>query len=173
MLDAVHDGDLDLALVVRDPLHPDGEMLWTEPVVWVGATGLPVHEQEPLPLALFPQGCVLRARAMHALDECDRRWRVAYSSSSLAAVQAAVMAGLAVAVLGSSTLLPGMRTLGPDEDLPTMPPSDIELHRSPGDTSKAGDRLAQHIVQNLKGWGVSPDASRSSSDSTSVALPKR
>ena len=50
-------------------------MLWEEPIVWVGTKETPIHEEGPLPLLLFSQGCVIRARALQALDDCDLRWR--------------------------------------------------------------------------------------------------
>lgn len=112
LIEALNEGDLDLALTARDPAIPGGEMLWEEPIVWVGTKETPIHEEGPLPLLLFSQGCVIRARALQALDDCDLRWRMVYCSPSLAAVQAAVQAGLGIAVLGSSTVLPGMRILG-------------------------------------------------------------
>ena len=150
MLAALAADDLDLALVVRDPAYPAGEVLWSESIVWAGSEEQLVHEEDPLPLALFPQGCVLRARALRALDTSGRRWRIAYCSPSLAAVQAAVLAGLGVAVLGASTLLPRMRALGPDEQFPPLPSSEIELHTAPGEPSEVATRLSEHIVQQLR-----------------------
>ncbi len=74
-------------------------------------------------LALFQHGCVLRAQALKALDASGRKWRIAYCSSSLAAVQAAVIAGLGIGVIGESTVLDGMQVLGPDEPFSPLKPS--------------------------------------------------
>ena len=164
LIEALNEGDLDLALTARDPAIPGGEMLWEEPIVWVGTKETPIHEEGPLPLLLFSQGCVIRARALQALDDCDLRWRMVYCSPSLAAVQAAVQAGLGIAVLGSSTVLPGMRILGKPEGLPALPPSIIELHCSEIHSSLAIDKLARHIRVKLKGWLVSPNSMLSHSD---------
>jgi DNA-binding transcriptional LysR family regulator len=161
LADSLNAGDLDLGLLVRDPSHPGGEMLWAEPINWVGSKESPIHEENPLPLSLFGQGCRLRADALNSLDDVDRRWRIVYCSPSLAAVQAAVLAGLGITVLGASTVLPGMRTLGHAEGFPTLSPSVIELHRSQTQSSPAVERLAQHITDKLRGWKDAPTSNQS------------
>lgn len=87
---------------------------------------------------------------MKALDECGRRWRIAFCSPSVAGIQTAVLAGLAIGVLGDSALVPGMRALGAEEGMPALPLSEIELHRRPGEISPAATRLAEHIVELLQ-----------------------
>ena len=91
----------------------------------------------------------MRAQAIKALDRCGRDWRIAYCSSSLAAVQAAVIAGLGVGVIGQSAVLPGMQIMGPEEPFTKLLPSNIVLRRSSSDLSPAARHLADHIVQTL------------------------
>ena len=60
------------------------------------------HQQDPsdrsgvrsVPLIGFPAGCLYRARAIHAIESAGRAWHMAYTSSNLAGIQAAVAAGL-------------------------------------------------------------------------------
>ncbi len=152
LLDALNQGELDLALVARDSAIAGGKILWQEPIVWVGANEFTVHEKIPLPLAMWELGCVIRTCALQSLDDCGLRWNIVYCSSSLATIQAAVLAGLGIAVLGGSTVLPGMHILGTADGLPALPPSIIELHRSPASSSCAVDRLALHITDKLRAW---------------------
>jgi len=161
MLKELENGDLDLAILARERGESGGEMLWSEPIVWVCASEAPVHKQIPIPLALFPHGCVLRASALNALEQQNRKWHQIYSSSSLAAVQAAVLAGLAVAVIGGSTVLPGMRILNQEDGFPPLPPSILELHVASMESSRATQMLAEHISHNLKGWSDSQINNRS------------
>ena len=156
MLKDLENGDLDLAILARDQGESGGEMLWCEPIVWVCASEVPVHKQDPIPLALFPHGCVLRASALSALEQQNQKWEQIYSSSSLAAVQAAVLAGLAVAVIGGSTVLPGMRTLNQEDGFPPLPSSIIDLNIPGVEPARITKRLAEHIRHNLKGWSDSP-----------------
>ncbi len=74
---------------------------------------------------------------------------MAYSSTSVAGVQAAAMTGLAVGVLPQSTLLKGMMVLGEDDGLPPLPDYAITLHTAPGRQPAPAARLAEDIVAQL------------------------
>lgn len=149
LLDALDAGELDLALLTQQGNRTGGRSLRREPLVWASARGWTVHEADPLPLAVFAPGCAYRAAAMDALDGIGRRWRVAYSSTSVAGVQAAAMTGLALGVLPRGMLLKGMRVLGAEEGLPPLPDYAITLHgRLDGQPAPAA-RLAEAIVAQL------------------------
>lgn len=47
-----------------------------------------------MPLVVFPVGALYRQEMIHALESIGRRWRIGYSSASLASLVAAVGAGL-------------------------------------------------------------------------------
>ncbi len=154
LLDALDAGDLDLALVTQQGDRGGGRALRREPLVWASARGQAAHETDPIALAVFAPGCAYRAAAMDALDRAGRRWRVAYSSTSVAGVQAAAMTGLAVGVLPQSTLLKGMRVLGVAEGLPPLADYAITLHAAPGHASPGSQpapvaRLAEDIAAQL------------------------
>ena len=149
VLDALDAGELDLALVTQQGERTGGQSVRREPLAWASARGHAVHQADPLPLALFAQGCAYRNRAMAALDAVGRRWRMAYSSTSVTGVQAAVLSGLAVAVLAQSTLLKGMRVLGAEEGLPPLGDYELTLHRSVIDSSLPAARLADDIAAQL------------------------
>ncbi|MFP6744318.1 MAG: LysR substrate-binding domain-containing protein [Alphaproteobacteria bacterium] len=123
---ALSEGRLDVALVVRKPEDPRGEFLWAEPIDWVVSAKHEIHLEDPLPIAVFQHGCVMRARALKALDASGRKWRIAYCSVSLAAIQGAVLSGLAVGVIGHSAVLPDMRVLGPGDGFATLPKLEFE-----------------------------------------------
>ena len=149
LLDVLDAGELDLALVTQQGERVGGRTLRREPLVWASARGQAAHELDPLPLAVFAQGCAYRAAAMDALDRAGRRWRVAYSSTSVAGVQAAAMTGLAVGVLPQSTLLKGMRVLGEDDHLPPLTGYAITLHARAGAQPAPAARLADDIAAQL------------------------
>nr|WP_283435815.1 LysR substrate-binding domain-containing protein [Pseudomonas helmanticensis] len=77
-----------------------------------------------LPLALFPQGCLYRQRAIRLLDVAQRPWRVAFGSHSLAGIQAAVASGLGGSVLPASAVLPEHQVC---TDLPELAPTELAL----------------------------------------------
>lgn len=145
-------GQLDLALVTRHPRSPGGEVLRREPLVWVGARNHAPETEPVLPLSLFPQDtCVFRERALGALSEAGRPWRVVYTSMSLTGQQAIVGAGLAVTALIPSVVSPDLRVLEADGDanLPPLPSVEIALHRRPGRPPEAVRRVADMICERV------------------------
>src|SRR6202035_3328995 len=93
-------GELDLALLKRDAGEKGGIAVWPERVHWVTSKTHPIHSAiGSVPLIGFPAGCLYRARAIHALESAGRAWHMAYTSSSLAGIQAAGAARLGLSIL--------------------------------------------------------------------------
>lgn len=116
-------GELDIALLKREPGQGECVAAWPERLVWVRGEALTLSDA-PIPLALFPQGCVYRQRALRGLDKARRRWRIAFGSHSLSGIQAAVSSGLGISVLPTTALLPEHRLC---EDLPELPATELAL----------------------------------------------
>lgn len=138
----------DLVIAMHPEGQGNGEFLRREQAVW--ASG-PSHQTEllnPLPLALYPQGCLFRKWAIEALEAAGRPWRLAFVSHSLAAVEAVAMQGLAVTVVKSGTFPARLKGLGDRDGLPLLPAADICLHRA-SSLSPAASLLANHIVSKL------------------------
>ena len=139
-------------------MHPegshDGDLICREKAVWVASAGHRPEERAPLPLALSTPDCLFRQWATQALDEAGRPGRLAYVSPSLAAVEAIVRQGLAVTVVKSSMVTPGLRIL-PEGLLPPLPGAEIRLHRAAG-CSALTDMMAEHLAQALRGQRMQP-----------------
>jgi DNA-binding transcriptional LysR family regulator len=146
----IANGNLDLALVIRRPGDKQGEVIRTEPLCWVAALENSPHEIDPLPLALFPHGCLCRDMALRALEESKRAWRIAFASSTIAPIIAAVTSGLAVTVMEDCTVPPGTRRLGENEGFAPLGTVDIALYRAPNGKSNPAMALADHIRLCLK-----------------------
>ncbi|TEA58732.1 LysR substrate-binding domain-containing protein [Pseudomonas sp. CH235] len=135
--------EIDIALIKREPDSGPAWATWPERLVWVkgvefdASTGV-------LPLALFPQGCLYRQRAIRLLDVAQRPWRVAFGSHSLTGIQAAVASGLGVSVLPASAVLPEHRMC---TDLPPLPPTELALVSREGVLSG----LQRGLVEFLRG----------------------
>ncbi len=149
VLDALDAGEVDLALVTQQGARRGGQSVRREPLAWASARGHAVYQTDPVPLALFAQGCAYRKAAMRVLDAADRKWRIAYSSTSVTGIQAAAMTGLAIGVLPQSTLVNGMRALGPEAGLPPLPDYEMTLHTRPGTAPGPVTHLADDILAQL------------------------
>ena len=150
LLEAFHRDAFDLVLVKRQPSAPlEGVRVWREPLVWVARDPLAVAGLETLPLVVSPEPCVYRKRATAALDAVGRRWRVAYTSTSLAGSQSAVGAGLGITVLPREMVPPYLTAISGGADLPVLHDTEIALIAAAG-ISQTAHRLAQHIVAALE-----------------------
>ena len=150
LLEMIRDGRLDLALVKREPLGPDlGVRVWREPLVWVAASPDQIAPDQPAPLVVAPSPCVYRRRAIRALEQARRSWRVTYTSPSLAGQHAALRAGLGLSVLPREMAPRDLVTLGPDSGLPALEDTEIALMKAPGSLSRAAERLGQYVLEAL------------------------
>lgn len=145
-----NEGRFDLVLVKREPgVAIDGTRVWREPLVWVARDAGSLAEDGPLPLIVSPQPCVYRKRAIAALDAARRPWRCAYTSTSLTGTQAAVRAGLGVAVLPREMCPAFLTPLGSGSGLPALADTEIALIEAQG-ASLTAHRFAQHIAAALE-----------------------
>jgi DNA-binding transcriptional LysR family regulator len=151
LLEQFKDGAFDLVLVKREPATraARGVRVWREPLQWVSGRREAPERGEEIPLVVSPEPCVYRKRAIKALRQAGRRWRIAYSCASLAGNLAAVRAGLGITVLPREMVPPGLIRLEPRADLPMLPETEIALLQSKQLTSPA-KRLATHIVRSLE-----------------------
>src|SRR5436190_145366 len=130
----------DLVIAMHPEGRGDGEFLRREQAVWATSPSQAVEQQQPLPVALFPHGCLFRKWAIEALDAARRPWRLAFVSHSLAAVEAIAAQGLAVTVVKTGTFPPRLRPLSDHNGMPRLPAADICLHRA-ANLSPAGKLL--------------------------------
>jgi DNA-binding transcriptional LysR family regulator len=137
-----------LVIAMHPEGHSEGELLRREQAVWAASAEHRVEESDPLPIALYPQGCLFRRWAIEALDKANRPWRLAFVSHSLSAVEAIAAQGLAVTVVKSGTFPARLRRLSERDNLPPLPRAEIRLHRAPK-LSRAATLLADHLVASL------------------------
>lgn len=135
-------GKLDLALVEMPASSTGGRRLFRDELVWVGAEAHSTHTRQPLPLAVFVEGCYHRDSAGKALAEAQIPCRIAFTSQSRAGILAAVRAGIGVGIIPRSTLEPGLQLI--EEGLPPLPGTDITLFIAE-EVNEATLRLAQTI----------------------------
>lgn len=138
----------DLVLAMHAAGESSGELLRREKALWVGSDTFAPRDADPLPLALYPPGCLFRKWALEALDRAGRKWRLAFVSHSLAAVAAVAAQGLAVTVVKAGTMPSALRVFGAADRLPSLPKADIRLHLASA-PSVAARLLAGHLRDHL------------------------
>lgn len=147
LLERISQGQLDLALIKREPQGPDlGVRVWREPLVWIAANADIANRTAFLPLIVAPAPCVYRKRATMALDAQARPWRIAYTSPSLAGQLAALRAGLGVTALPREMVPAGLIEL---DSLPPLAETEIALIRAGRVLPVAAERLAGFVLAAL------------------------
>ncbi|WP_313901572.1 hypothetical protein [Methylobacterium sp. J-076] len=105
-------------------------MLAVERLGWYAAPGFGWAREagRPLPLATLAGPCQVRSAAEIVLDAACLPWREVFVGGGVAAVGAAVAAGIAVAALAPGTAPAGTVESGQRLGLPELPLTRVVLH---------------------------------------------
>jgi DNA-binding transcriptional LysR family regulator len=120
--------ELDTVMVRLHAGRSDGDVLADEPFRWFAAPGWKPRPGEPLPLATMAEPCGVRALAGQLLDAAGVPWTEIFVGGGVAAVAAAVTAGLGVAALAPRMVPLGAVDVGPRLGLPALPRLPVVLH---------------------------------------------
>jgi len=128
LLQAFDRRELDTVIVRQHLGRRGGTLLAEEQFGWFAAPGWQHRAGEPLPLATLAEPCGVRAMAGQLLDAAGQPWKEIFCGGGVAAVTAAVMAGLGVAALAPRMLPFGAIDVGPRLGLPALPRLPVLLH---------------------------------------------
>jgi DNA-binding transcriptional LysR family regulator len=120
--------ELDAAIVRVHDGRSDATVLAEEKFGWFAAPGWQPRAGEPLPVATLAEPCGVRAVAAQSLDTAGVAWTESFVGGGVAAVVAAVMAGLGVAALAPRMLPLGAVDVGRRLGLPALPRLPVVLH---------------------------------------------
>lgn len=151
LLTLMKQGELDLVVGSLCESSEPGLALWQEPLVWAWAAQPPGVLPTPLPLALFPEPCPYREVALSRLAQAGFAQRTAMLCTSYAALQAAALAGFAIAPMARSQVSQGLAELGAEHGLPMLPDAEFRLFSAPD----AEPAVIQAITQVIVRYGAS------------------
>jgi DNA-binding transcriptional LysR family regulator len=120
--------ELDTVIVRLHAGRSDGEVLAEEQFGWFAAPRWQHRAGEPLPVATLAEPCGVRVMAGQLLDAAGVPWTEIFVGGGVAAVSAAVMAGLGVAALAPRMVPFGAVDVGPRLGLPELPRLPVLLH---------------------------------------------
>lgn len=152
LIDAVEAGTLDQAIAFEHETRLQGELIMLVPNVWIGLRPGFTATRRPLPLVLLDEPCSFRRAALSALDDAGIPWQIVLTSPSLAAVRAAVLAGLGITVRTPHLLGPTSDGLCVIESLPALPETPLRHYRRVGEISAAGVALKEACIERIRRW---------------------
>lgn len=139
-------GELDLVLVKQRRHARAANACWPETMRWVDSARSPCFQQDPVPLVTFPPRGLYRDELIDAIEALGRRWRIAFTSSSLGGIQGAVADGMGISLLPARAVTREHTPLGARQGLRTVDSIEIAmLHRTNADplVLALADRLAR------------------------------
>lgn len=142
------EGKLDLAVVFE--WHPSGEILLNDPTVWVTSDVHCMHEESPVPVALYENSRWSEEFAIRSLERRGIDYRVACRSDNSAGLMLAVQSGLAIAPVSRSNIPPACRELTVADGFDTIDSSNVVLHRNRSSKGAAVDGMADAIREAFR-----------------------
>lgn len=149
LLDRLDRGELDLVLAFGAGTRADSAVLGRFALVWIGKDAPAAPPQDPVALVMFEPRCLFRSHAQQALDRAGWRWRIDFTSESLAGIWAAVGAGLGLTVRTALGLPGHLAVLDGRSGLPDLPSVELCLHDGGRPLSPAALRLKAILLDTL------------------------
>lgn len=145
-------GQVDLALLLNVTDHPGAVPVGALELTWYAAeTWRRPVPPEPVPLVAFDNPCELRKQALQTLADHGVPATIGAEATQLAGVQAAVSAGLGVALMALDEPPPGLVVV---HDLPTPAPLTLYVCPRPGLAAEVVDLAAQAVAAVLAEPGL-------------------
>ena len=136
--------DLVLALYYS-PESGESSFIGSDELVWVTSASHDTHRQPTLPLIVAPTPCLYRARAISALKDVGRSWRISYTNTDISGIQTAIEEGLGVTVLAQKTVPDSLRILPPSGRFPRLGKVGIHLVSREKGATETVTRLAENV----------------------------
>jgi DNA-binding transcriptional LysR family regulator len=141
-------GQIDLALLLGATEDPQAVPVGELELTWYSAPGWSMPpDGQPIPLAAFDEPCALRSRALETLAEHGIPAEIRAEAIQLAGVQAAVGAGLGVALLATLGQTPEGLTIR--ADLPRPAPLPLAVWSRAGlapEISRAAAKVTRQLL---------------------------
>ncbi|MCR8923501.1 LysR substrate-binding domain-containing protein [Dasania sp. GY-MA-18] len=144
-------GAYDLIMVIEELEHvnsinKDGI---TNPIMWVTGADYTPDNSKPLPLIMYPEGCLYRNHIIKTLNDANISWRIVYSTATLHGIHFAVEAGMGISALAKSTMLPGLKSFRSSDILPELGNVAIGFYYNMSELSPAAARLLEYLRDSL------------------------
>ncbi|PSJ43903.1 LysR family transcriptional regulator [Zobellella taiwanensis] len=141
--------DLVMAIEESSPEHPQLTDFILEPLVWVRSSNFILPAEAPLPLILYPKGCLYRKSMINALTQANRPWRIVYSTASLLGIHAAIKAGLGISALAKSTVPDDLEHSMEYQHCPSLGSVSVGFCYNKNDLSAASRMLLDYLRNAL------------------------
>ena len=144
-------GSLDLAFAVLEKDASPATMLGRPRLQWVGAPGFVFNEDDPIPVAGYPEGCPVRASALAALESRGVAYGIALSTWSDRVLDLAVRSGWAITAMPENLVPEGLKVLNRPSLLPRLGRVAVQLFERPGLKNEAASIIGREFANIYQG----------------------
>lgn len=148
--EALGRGELDLAVVFEWEHAPQGEVLMVDPTVWTTSNVHRMHEESPVPIALYDSSGWCTDFAIRSLESRGHAYRIAYRSHTSGGLKLAVSSGLAIAPLSRSNIPAGCRELTAADGFGDIDSSNVVMYLRRNATGEAVTAMADAIREAFR-----------------------
>ncbi|MEH6576911.1 MAG: LysR family transcriptional regulator [Amphritea sp.] len=168
-------GEYDLVMSMDEyPTHEFAEDDFiVETLSWIADPSLILNKSQPIPLVLYPEGCIYRHHITEALNKANIPWRVLYCSSSLLGIQSAIKEGLGISALVINTIPEMFLSNQRNNDLPDLGKVTIGFNYDQNHLSPAATLLLDYLRRGLKQSQNYPASFKIGQNNSSAFLPAR
>ncbi|MET1028023.1 MAG: LysR substrate-binding domain-containing protein, partial [Dongiaceae bacterium] len=143
LFDSLEANEVDIILGKCHTGRKKGELLWREPLIWIGQPWALGKAHESVPLVAYQRPSETRDVIEAALLAARRPWIVVAQCANLLGILAAAEAGLGVTALGRNFVSPRYAEIALDVDLPPLGTLDYVLDRRADASDPAIDAFAE------------------------------
>ena len=119
--------EIDIALAQHCPSDINADLVRVEPLDWVCARQSLAWQRNPVPVALFEQGCPDREIMLSGLKCAGKDYKLGFETFNYAGLVAAVESGTVISALPRSTIPSSLKSLGAEHGLPRLPSLNVKL----------------------------------------------
>lgn len=141
--------NFDAVILLCQPGDMDMEILRTDRLHWIGAYNATVQFDDPLPLALWANGCAWRDMALASLAQAGRDWRIAYTTSNAPLLASTVRRQLGITVAPDWFAVDNLYVLDEMDRRYPLGTADIGIKLRAGEPSPALAAFVTHLRDHM------------------------
>lgn len=101
----IDEGKINMGIVAMEPQYSDDLLLWEESLNWVCSKNFKYSNNEPIPVALFSDNCIINNHSLYCLKKSNKEYKIIFTSSTLNNILDSVKAGIAISLLPESLII--------------------------------------------------------------------
>lgn len=144
LISFLNDDEIDIAVSI-DFDGRYGNVIRKEALHWIASLNYQFDNDISIPLALFPEDCIIRKVALERIQKSELNWHLAFSGKNIATIHSLIAQGSAISVLGDSMVPDRCKILNEAQGFPVLPSLSISVNKRSGVLDLPARQLYQYV----------------------------